>query len=61
MLRDGPAALTEAERDFRRCALSPELDDLRDARSAEEECDHLATLHGVGPKALRLLRMALDD
>ena len=23
--------------------------------------DHLATLHGVGPKALRLLRMALDD
>jgi hypothetical protein len=23
--------------------------------------DHLATLHGVGPKALRLLQMALDD
>ena len=23
--------------------------------------DHLATLHGVGPKALRLLRIALDE
>jgi hypothetical protein len=23
--------------------------------------DHLETLHGVGPKALRLLQMALDD
>jgi hypothetical protein len=33
-----------------------DLDDVR-----RVGLDHLATLHGVGPKALRLLRMALDD
>ena len=33
-----------------------DLDDVR-----RVGLDYLATLHGVGPKALRLLRMALDD
>ena len=33
-----------------------DLDDVR-----RVGLDHLATLHGVGPKALRLLQMALDD
>ncbi|MDY0913686.1 helix-hairpin-helix domain-containing protein [Rathayibacter festucae] len=32
-----------------------DVDDLR-----RVGLDHLATLHGVGPKALRLLRQALD-
>ena len=33
-----------------------DLDDVR-----RVGLDYLATLHGVGPKALRLLRLALDD
>ncbi len=75
MLHEGPAPLTEAERDARRYDLSAELDYLRDARSVAEgfvlassvftKAAELALLHrqrwvGTGKWLMRELHAAVD-
>jgi len=58
-IMESPRALPAIGAPAARALEEAGVHDLNDVRRVG--LDHLATLHGVGPKALRLLQMALDD
>jgi hypothetical protein len=56
---DAPRALPDVGATALRALEAAGVADLDDVRACG--LDRIATLHGVGPKALRILREALDD